>query len=785
MELLSPSTYVEKHTLNESEDFVPDGNPLGNKLRERDSARANSTVLTDYKWETKAAYTGRILAAREKLVAYRLFNTTGEAIRVLERDTRARHLIKDFRQPTVDLQWATHSPFLAVLDADANVYVYQVDEKCKTLVKYLNIIRTEKGERTECNMLAVAQGSKIDIFFLHTIKSALNKSEVHYEQLVADEVPGGMLSVTLTSEVTSIKLSPDATAMAVSTVDKNVTFFVVETDKTRFANTVQPMPNHFVEELIFLDNLAVQNQEQFWKFAVVSSDSGRRLAIFDCDSWQCLGKLRFESPQQINHLELLVDSTANFLFVVDYDASSLYCLELANVTTMPCFASCTQVNFCNPLLSVVPCGLVENLDCDLSLDEDDSSPSSITATFVAITHRSLLELSIDLERCQIDPTAWLNTPRSQLDVDEQHMEEALQINTNLAADVELVVIGDEAPEIVKNSEKTVYPHSNAHLNSGTSDNTSILEEFSNKIINLIDEKMHNMSVKIGQLSIEVEKLQQENRDLRNEQTDNLSNVLEKISNEIKMRDERIETTISELNSRSQEHLLRAMETVLNANALNVQSIGEGLQSSTVDTVRSTVNQMLLPAVEGVCQQLFQQLNETFKDGLQEFVEQMRKVQEQQIQQASQTPTPLFQLDHNSAIIQLIESGQIIPAFELALSFKELASVVFVCNKVDPDTLFSTKTTLPINLLSALLQQLSLKLDTDTHLKFRYIENILMYLDGNNSGQPGEKIRNMLEQLNEALTAFLSSENSSSSSYKREVKIINSLANNLLKYKYKG
>lgn len=91
-------------------------------------------MLTEYKWENKATYTGRLLAARGKLVAYRLFNeNTGEAIRVMERETRARHLIKDFRHPTVDLQWATHAPLLAVLDANANLYVYHVDEKCNTL----------------------------------------------------------------------------------------------------------------------------------------------------------------------------------------------------------------------------------------------------------------------------------------------------------------------------------------------------------------------------------------------------------------------------------------------------------------------------------------------------------------------------------------------------------------------------------------------------------------------------------------------------------------------------
>lgn len=41
--------------------------------RDRDSHRAHSRLLSEYKWE-KSSYAGRILAVRDKLVAYRIFN---------------------------------------------------------------------------------------------------------------------------------------------------------------------------------------------------------------------------------------------------------------------------------------------------------------------------------------------------------------------------------------------------------------------------------------------------------------------------------------------------------------------------------------------------------------------------------------------------------------------------------------------------------------------------------------------------------------------------------------
>lgn len=63
--------------------------------RDRDSARVHTHVLSEYKWASEECYKGRILAVHRNFVAYRLFNeSTGEAVRVLERMTSKRHLIK-------------------------------------------------------------------------------------------------------------------------------------------------------------------------------------------------------------------------------------------------------------------------------------------------------------------------------------------------------------------------------------------------------------------------------------------------------------------------------------------------------------------------------------------------------------------------------------------------------------------------------------------------------------------------------------------------------------------
>ena len=48
--------------------------------------------------------------------------------------------------------------------------------------------------------------------------------------------------------------------MAVSTTDGYVSFYVIDSGRIRFANRIKPMASHCVDEILFLDNLKLQNQ---------------------------------------------------------------------------------------------------------------------------------------------------------------------------------------------------------------------------------------------------------------------------------------------------------------------------------------------------------------------------------------------------------------------------------------------------------------------------------------------------------------------------------------------
>lgn len=118
--------------------------------------------------------------------------------------------------------------------------------------------------------------------------------------------------------------------------------------------------------------------------------------------------------------------------------------------------------------------------------------------------------------------------------------------------------------------------------------------------------------------------------------------------------------------------MNSLDSTLNTNNSNFQSIIESSKLNIVETVKSTINQLLVPAVESIiffiikkklilaiCSQLFEQLNDTFRDGLQEFMDQINLIQKEN----TKSLTPSLLSDHTN-LIHLIEAGQTSQAFEI-------------------------------------------------------------------------------------------------------------------------
>ncbi|KAL7073930.1 hypothetical protein ACQ4LE_006853 [Meloidogyne hapla] len=923
--ITSPSSYIEKHKLTGSDDvlqFAVGTNVIlqieqpqqDKNLRLRDSVRASTQILTEYKWESKTNYTGRILSSNDKLIAYRLFNeTTGEAVRVLEREQRFRHLIKDFQHPTVDLQWAIHAPLLAVLDSNANIYIYMVDNNGEKLSKYLIIIQegdhtnkgparlvwcpyisddgSEPGEHEDIHLLGVVQGQQVNLFMLNKIREEIGRTEVTYERI--RELKGVMTSVQIESEITACKISPDATALVVAGSDGELAFFVIEQfdDDIQIASNCRPLANNPIEELIFLDSL--------WKTVVLSSDNGRRLALFDCDHWQCMAKLRFESPNQVTRMELLAEPNMHFLFVADYDLSNLFCIELSQPVLQPsgkfgplCFAACTQISFCNPLICIVPCSLTDH-SADLSLEDEDqllggdnnsgTTPSTI-ATLVAITQRSLLEINVELDRVfNVDPSVASAIPIStsqQSSRSHHNIIHPTYISTHSVENTatenlqqqqttqQLLEEFIDPNNLAKNSQSLSLQNTNRSVrqssadNIGSSNNKSfgcidgvngnnyrsewqqpppnINEEFVEKMNETIERRFGEFGEKIDDLSHQLSKLQVENEHLRANQADNLSNVLEKISNELKSREDRMEALVIKQYNEGAEQIVRSTEALLANHSENLQRNMDFAQRRSSEQIHLSLERILVPQVEVVCTQLFHQLNESFRSGLQEFIEQLKTLSKQQLEQvkvAAQQQQQHYQqqqqqqsepqLTSMERLNRLLNANKLKDAFELALNHDDSATpgsdllLPVVCKRVDPDTFFSTSSSsaaavspssanssttsippppLPIGAIYQLLLQLAARLETDTDLKFRYLENALPALNNvllfgrqsTTSSTPGRStkeqkgsgakqntldLRGVMERLGQALYAF--GEKEENREWKRRIRLLNQLIANML------
>jgi TolA-binding protein len=148
---------------------------------------------------------------------------------------------------------------------------------------------------------------------------------------------------------------------------------------------------------------------------------------------------------------------------------------------------------------------------------------------VAISHRSVLQLSADLEQSLAleNPSAWSAprlehpSPRSKPTSEHEVAEEQLLVESPLPS--------PSRPSETK--PVSTGPNNNASCftpshNAQASNN---VEELAQRILGEVGGRIiEELSEKIDKLSAEVNRLQQENRAMKIEQNDNLSNALEKI-----------------------------------------------------------------------------------------------------------------------------------------------------------------------------------------------------------------------------------------------------------------
>lgn len=185
-------------------------------------------------------------------------------------------------------------------------------------------------------------------------------------------------------------------------------------------------------------------------------------------------------------------------------------------------------------------------------------------------------------------------------------------------------------------------------------------------------------------------------------------------------------------------LAQHINTQLNNHCSQILKSIDSTQTSTLEAVQTRVGQnvdrIIVPTIERICAQLLQQLNESFSLGLSQFLDQLKELLVPRVQNDLQV------------LSQLLETEEFTKAFEVALLRNDLATLIFVCSKVNPEKYFTTISNSVM--LTKMLQVLPQSLEKDTDLKLRYILNILLALntpEQNKKIQPGQ-----LDSLRQAI-----------------------------------
>ncbi|XP_037866623.1 enhancer of mRNA-decapping protein 4 isoform X3 [Bombyx mori] len=115
--------------------------------------------------------------------------------------------------------------------------------------------------------------------------------------------------------------------------------------------------------------------------------------------------------------------------------------------------------------------------------------------------------------------------------------------------------------------------------------------------------------------------------------------------------------------------------------------------------------------------------------------------------------PLDRQMQISQVQNMISSGDVNGAFQLALSASDLSLVVTACRSAEPSLVFGPPCQLKQHVLLSLVQQLAADMSKDTQLKHRYLEEAVMNLD-TSSPVTREHLPGVVAELQQQVSAFV-------------------------------
>ncbi|XP_013379353.1 enhancer of mRNA-decapping protein 4 isoform X2 [Lingula anatina] len=331
------------------------------------SNKVKITPMVNFEWEPKY-YIGNLVAIHRDGIhmSYVLTGKSGGCVRVINRKTAERALLKGFTGRVMDVAFAHHTlVIIAAVDEMGNLFVHQADDtddgKILTAC-LLHVVRPaetppssyhrviwcpyipdeEEEQGTEDmpthdagKLLVVTHDEKAELWSVDMVNGEYGTGPHR-----AEDIDIGFLAIeNHTRPIVDAAFSPDGTALATASLDGQVKFFqVYMQDKAtpRCLHEWKPHDGLPLSSLFFLDDHKNPKPEvQFWKFALTGANDNRELKIWSCESWTCLQTLRFVSPPDLPSnfqvepsLKACLDLSANYMVLADTKRKVLNVLQL-------------------------------------------------------------------------------------------------------------------------------------------------------------------------------------------------------------------------------------------------------------------------------------------------------------------------------------------------------------------------------------------------------------------------------------------------------------------------
>ncbi|PIK58038.1 putative enhancer of mRNA-decapping protein 4 [Apostichopus japonicus] len=323
--------------------ITPSGNSNVNNAATA-SSQVKCTPVVKYDWGSKY-YVGNMLAVNKQYVVYVLKMQTGYGVRVLNRQTSQRALLKGFKEMINDLAFSHYnSNLLACVDRIGSLSVWKLMEEddhtiTSKLILSVNGESTHpsdtigwsgaylpedpssgepEGSYSESHMiLRLVELWDIEEDFLEGVASPVSKEGISGSFIL---VPNGH-----DSEITDLAVAPDGSVMATASLDGTVKFWEMiweSTDPPRRLHGSNPTMTNRIHVA-------------FWRFLLTGADFNSEIKLWCTVSWKCLQVVRFLTPDPQPCLKVCLDQSASFLMATDMKRKPILRLCRSFLCTKP------------------------------------------------------------------------------------------------------------------------------------------------------------------------------------------------------------------------------------------------------------------------------------------------------------------------------------------------------------------------------------------------------------------------------------------------------------------